>query len=256
LERFQASRPLVGRAPAVLLALATALVAWYEVAPHLGNTSRWASIALIALVVMPAFFGTTWLTLPYRNSRRLPFVSVGLIALAGVLSLLGQDVFSNFAKFAAVTVLGWFFLSWFESLSWVVLVAVMIPPVDASSVWRGPTKVLTTDHVQAWNTLSVAFVAPGGVAAHLGLSDILFFSVFLAASVRFHLRPLATWIAMTASLGLTWVLVTWFEVGLPALPAISVGFLLPNADLIWTRLRGQPGLGDRPEVAVDRAAND
>jgi hypothetical protein len=25
--------------------------------------------------------------------------------------------------------------------------------------------------------------------------------------------------------------------GLPALPAICVGFLLPNADLLWSRLR-------------------
>jgi hypothetical protein len=28
--------------------------------------------------------------------------------------------------------------------------------------------------------------------------------------------------------------------GLPALPAISLGFLLPNADLLWRRLRLKP----------------
>ena len=34
------------------------------------------------------------------------------------------------------------------------------------------------------------------------------------------------------------ILATWWDVnGLPALPAISLGFLLPNADLLWARLR-------------------
>ena len=28
--------------------------------------------------------------------------------------------------------------------------------------------------------------------------------------------------------------------GLPALPAVSLGFLVPNADLIWARLRRRP----------------
>ncbi len=30
----------------------------------------------------------------------------------------------------------------------------------------------------------------------------------------------------------------WLTNGLPALPAISLGFLAPNADLIWRRLVG------------------
>jgi hypothetical protein len=44
---------------------------------------------------------------------------------------------------------------------------------------------------------------------------------------------------MTAGLGATLVLtVVWEDVaGLPALPAISLGFLLPNADLLWKRVR-------------------
>ena len=41
-----------------------------------------------------------------------------------------------------------------------------------------------------------------------------------------------------------------------ALPAISLGFVVPNADRLWRRLRGQPGLGDRAHVAVDRPADD
>jgi hypothetical protein len=220
--------------------LGAALIAWYEVVPHLGRTSRWPSIALISILLMPAMFGMTWLSLPASNSRRLPVVSGVLIVLAVVLSELGQDISSNFAKFAAVTAVGWLFLGYFEALSWVVLVAFLIPWVDAYSVWRGPTKAITTHHADVFGSLSVAFVAPGGGAARLGLPDILFFAVFLAATVRFGLRPRATWIAMTASLGVTMALATWWNVdGLPALPGLSLGFLLANADLLWRRLRGR-----------------
>jgi hypothetical protein len=60
-----------------------------------------------------------------------------------------------------------------------------------------------------------------------------------------------------AALGGTIALTVWLNLdGLPALPAISIGFLLPNADLLWRRLRGEPGLGDRARVAVDRPPDD
>ena len=46
-----------------------------------------------------------------------------------------------------------------------------------------------------------------------------------------------TWVSMTAMYGLTIVLATALNVdGLPALPFLSFGFLVPNADLLW-RLR-------------------
>ena len=58
----------MGRAPAVLVALAVALIAWYEVVPHLGRTSDWTSIILISVLVMPALFALAWLALPWWNN--------------------------------------------------------------------------------------------------------------------------------------------------------------------------------------------
>lgn len=239
---------------AALLAVAAALVAWYEVVPRLGATSLWPSVLLIAFLVMPALFGVSWLALPAWNSRRVIVAAAVLIPVAVVLSELGQQISSNFAKFAAVTAVGWLFIRYFEALSWVVIVALIIPWVDAYSVWRGPTRTITDHHAHVFTTLSVAFVAPGGGAARLGLPDILFFSVFLAASARFRLRPLATWACMTVSLGITMALTTfWSTGGLPALPGISLGFLLPNADLIWRRLRGEERPLGGAGVSVDSA---
>jgi hypothetical protein len=104
-------------------------------------------------------------------------------------------------------------------------------------VWRGPTQQITTNHPAVFTKLSIAFVVPGGSAARLGLPDVLFFSLFLAASARWGLRPFATWVAMIALLGITFTATTfWADGGLPALPAIAVGFLGANADLLWKRL--------------------
>jgi hypothetical protein len=235
----------VGRASA-LLALVAALVVCYELAPRLAPLATWPSVAVVALALIPVTFAITWFMLPLAGSRWLYTSTAAAAALAVGLSLLGAQVAANLAKFVAMTTLGWLFLTLFEALSWVVAVALIIPWVDAYSVWRGPTRAITTHHESVFTTLSVAFVVPGGSAARLGLTDVMFFALFLAASARFGLRPLATWVAMTAALGLTIALTSvWAVNGLPALPAIALGFLLPNADLIWRRLvrRGaQPSL--------------
>jgi hypothetical protein len=234
----------VGRA-AALLALGAGLLAWYELVPHLGALALWPSIAVVVGLLMPATFAIVWFALPLWRSRLLLPVGALAVAAAVGLSFLGPGVAANLAKLAAMSAIGWLFLSLFEALSWVVAVALIIPWVDAYSVWRGPTRSITTHHASVFTTLSVAFVVPGGGAARLGLPDVMFFAVFLAASVRFGLRPLATWAAMTVALGLTMILTTvWATNGLPALPGISLGFLLANADLIWRRLvrRGQAPL--------------
>jgi hypothetical protein len=59
---------------------------------------------------------------------------------------------------------------------------------------------------------------------------------------------------MTACLGATLVLTATTDVtGLPALPAICVGFLLPNADLLWQALRRR---GRAPGRIYGRGADD
>jgi hypothetical protein len=230
----------VGRAAALLILLA-ALFAWFEAAPHLDPLSEWQSVALLAFAVMPAMFGLVYLALPLCSETRwLVPGAFGLIGVAFVCGAFDLQVPENFAKFGGVTCLGWLFLRAFEELSWVVLVSLAIPFVDAYSVWRGPTHTITEHHAGVFTSFSVAFPVPGGNAARLGLTDVLFFAVFLGASMRFRLRPFPTWLLMVGGLGLTIALTTyWSNGGLPALPAISLGFLIANADLIWRRV-GRP----------------
>jgi hypothetical protein len=177
-------------------------------------------------------------------------------AVAAVLfHLLELDVLDNLAKLLALVLVGFWFLSWFENVMWAALIAVIIPWVDAISVWRGPTEHVVEERPELFDAVSVAFRVPGeDSTANLGPPDILFFALFLAAADRFGLRVAWTWLAMTALLGATLVLTATTDVaGLPALPAICVGFLLPNADILWAALRRH---GRAPGRIYGRGAGD
>ncbi len=222
-----------------LAALAAALAVYYALEGHLWHAPLWWDIGWLTAVLIPAVFALVFLALPLWRTRAVPLLAAACVVLAVVFELASLDVAANFAKLAAVTFLAWWFLSFFEVLGWVVLVACIVPFVDAYSVWRGPTRHIVEKKEELFTTLSIAFPEPGGGgAANLGLPDVLFFGLFLAAAARFGLRVGATWVAMVLSVGLTMVLAVAFSArGLPALPALSFGFLVPNADLLWRRLR-------------------
>lgn len=231
---------MVGRAPALLgLGLFAALLVYYETHERWWNAGIWWDVAWIACVLMPLVFALVLLALPLRDGRGLFPAGLAFVVLAVVLEVAGAGLFANFARLAATTLLGFWFLSFFETVSWVVLVAAIIPWVDAYSVWRGPTRQIVTHHEHVFSVLSFAFPVPGERAgANLGVPDLLFFALFLAAAARFGLRVRATWLALVAALGVTISLTVYFDLsGLPALPGIALGFLAPNADLLWRGLR-------------------
>jgi hypothetical protein len=249
----------VGRPAALLgLALFAALLVYYEIAPDLWQASVWWDVAWLAFVLIPAVFGLVLVALPLREAPWLLPAGLAFAVLAAVLTIADADVFANFARLAACACLGWWFLGYFEDVSWVVLVAAIIPWVDAYSVWRGPTKQIVEHHENVFNVLSFAFPVPGEkAAANLGVPDLLFFSLFLAAAARFGLRVYATWVCLVAGLGLTIAATVWFDLGgLPALPALALGFLAPNADLLWRQLRREPRLRDGSDVAVGGPTDD
>jgi hypothetical protein len=251
-RRRPGTRGIVRRAPAVLtrrsvafLALATALGVYYSVADSLTNFSVWWEVAILSFLVIPAVFGLVYLALPLWRARGLLPVGIALAILAAALEAAGLDVLANFAKLAAVAFVAFWFLSYFETAAWVVLVALIVPWVDAVSVWRGPTKHIVTHQRELFTTFSFAFPVPGEQnTAQLGLPDLLFFTLFLAACERFRLRTRLSWVAMTLSFGATMALAVGFALnGLPALPLLALGFLAPNADLLWRKLRARNAWG-------------
>jgi hypothetical protein len=238
----------VGRASALLswragafVALAALIGVYYGTHEWWFKLPLWWDIAWLAFVLIPAVFGLVWLVLPLWSLelRRLFALAVGGGVAAVVLQWAGAGVVANFAKLAAMTFAAWCFLRFFEELSWVVLVACIVPFVDSYSVWRGPTKTIVTQKPEVFSALSFTFPVPGeDGGAKLGLPDLLFFALFLGAAARWRLRTGWTWVCLTASIGGTMALATWFEVdGLPALPLLALGFLLPNADVLYREVR-------------------
>lgn len=226
-------------------------MAWYIVAPHLDRVGLWTAIAIVCVLVMPVTLVLVLILLPLWPERWLLPVVVVLALVALGCSLADWGLPANFAKMFAAAFAGWAFLTLFERLSWVVLVAAVIPLVDIISVWRGPTHQITTHHFEVYTAVAIAFLVPGGGAAYLGPPDILFFALFLGAAARWSLRVNWTWISMVAVYSLTIVIANAADVnGLPALPFLSLGFFLPNADLIWRSLKRpeavSPSSGDGP----------
>jgi hypothetical protein len=225
----------------VAAAIGIALAAYYAFSDQLGELSLWGDTAFIALVLMPAVFALVYLALPFRRAHGLALLAVAFAVLAAILQAADLDAAANFAKLAAMTAFAFWFLGYFERLWWVTLVAALIPFIDSYSVWRGPTRHIVDEQREVFTTLSFAFPVPGEHgSANLGLPDLLFFALFLAAAVRWRLRVFWTWLAMVLSFGATMaVAVLWDVGGLPALPGISIAFLAVNADLLWKDLRGR-----------------
>ena len=245
----------MGRAPTVLnwrvaafVALAVAVGVYYGTHEWWFELPLWWDIAWLCFLLIPAVFGLVYLALPlWRTPTLWLYVAaLGFIALSVLLQASGAGPVANFTKLAAMTAIGWCFLHFFEEVSWVVLVSVIVPWVDSYSVWRGPTKTIVTEKPEVFSALSFTFPVPGQEGgAKLGMPVLLFFALFLGASARFELRPFWTWLCLTASLGGTMALATVWDVnGLPALPLLCLGFLLPNADLLWRAVR--PKLSRRP----------
>ena len=221
------------------VAVGVAVCAWFLIAPHLARVGLWPAIVLVSVAVLPGTLLLALLALPLWKRGPWLWLAVLVLALLALLfTVTHHGLEANFAKLFAALFAGWAFLSLFEALSWVVIIALVIPFVDIISVWRGPTHSITTKHFHVYLDVAIAFLVPGGGAAYLGPPDVLFYALFLGAAARWRLRVGWTWVATTFMYGLTVVIANVADVGgLPALPFLSFGFLLANADLLWRRLR-------------------
>jgi hypothetical protein len=237
-----ASSLLSRRRLAAFGVLAVALAVYFSVHESLWTASTAWDVVWMAFVLIPPVFSMVWFALPLWNYPRVWLIGLAFVPLAVLFDSLGVDGAGSWCKLAAATFLAWWFLTLFESVSWVVLVAAIVPWVDTFSVFKGPTNVIVKHHNSVFDHLSFAFPVPGQDAtANLGIPDLVFFALFLGAAVRWGLRPFWTWLLMVASFGLTITLAVWLNIGglhgLPALPFLSLAFFLANGDLIWKQMR-------------------
>ena len=202
-------------------------------------------IMLSAAVVLTLAAVLVWGMLPLRAlGRRLPLITVVALPLAVLFVRLGWVPPANVAKIVAAGALGIWIAEELERLSWIVLVAVVSAVVDIASVAVGPTKAILDKGpvVIGYFTIGVTWAGYTYAEAFtgLGVSDMIFFAVYLGAARRFGLRTGWSAVAMVGSFLATIAVAMWWT-ALPALPLLSAAFLAVNADLLYRRVRGGEG---------------
>jgi hypothetical protein len=221
------------------LAAAVALLLWGFLSRYLPVLPLKLDIMLSSAIVLTLLGVLVWGMLPLHElGRRLPLITVAALPLAVLCVWLHLVPLANIAKIVAAGALGIWIAEELEQLSWVVVVAAVSAVVDIVSVAVGPTKALLGKGpvVVGYFTVAVTWLGYSFDEAYtgLGVSDVIFFALYLGAARRFGLRVGWSAVAMVASF-LATIAAAMFWTALPALPLLSVAFLAVNADLLWHR---------------------
>jgi len=181
--------------------------------------------------------------LAFLIDLRHSLLLVGLVALLMAVGayLLTLDSLESLAKIIFATSIGLWISLMLTSISQVLIISVLIILVDFWSVFFGPTRKMV-ESGGPWIdyfTLSLPVFGVDAVS-RLGVTDIIFFSLFLGCALLWRLRRTATALAMAASFVATMVVGVILEIGVPALPLLSIAFLLVNADLLYRRFLDEP----------------
>jgi len=223
------------------LAAGAALLLWGYLSRYLPALPIRLDIMLSSAIVLALLGVLVWGMLPLRSlGRRLPLVTVVALPLAILCVWLHLVPLANVAKIVAAGALGIWIAEELEQLSWIVVVAAVSAVVDIVSVAVGPTKALLGKGpvVVGYFTVAVTWMGYSYDEAYtgLGVSDVIFFALYLGAARRFGLRVGWSAVAMVGSF-LATIAAAMYWTALPALPLLSVAFLAVNGDLLWRRLR-------------------
>ena len=228
------------RKPAAVLIVAALLgLAVVDLAaPHLPDPGNAGQLVYLSLLSIPLATLAVAAASPLQRFgwRLLPVALIAIAVAVAAIHLGHPATVATVAKLVAAACLGMLLASMLQTGLEVVAIAFVIAAVDIYSVAAGPTHEIVAHHPSVLDDVALNLRVPGSYAvAQIGSSDLIFFALFAAATVRLGLRRWATWLAMTASFGLTIVLADRLNVALPALPLLSVAFLAANADILWSR---------------------
>jgi hypothetical protein len=223
------------------------LLAWVYGSQWLPALPVRADIMVSSFIVLSAVGVLVWGMLPLAGlGRRLPLLALVALPCAALFVWLGWVPLANIAKVVFAASLGIWIAGELERLSWIVIAATVSAAVDIVSVAVGPTKAILEKGpvIVGWFTLAVTWMGYSYAEAFtgLGVSDVLFFALYLGAARRFRLRVTWSAVAMVVSFLVTIAFAMWWR-ALPALPLLSVAFLAVNADLL---IKGGRSGGEAP----------
>jgi hypothetical protein len=210
---------------------------------RLDRPSDDVALAVVALVALPLGTGIVTALAAGFHNRRPVLVGAAVVglALAAGGTLADLPTAAGLGKMLAAGALGMLFIGMLERAWHVAVVALLVIAVDTYSVFAGPTKQLLESGGDVVSTFTVPFTAPGVYgAAGIGVTDFLFLGLFCSAALHWRLRPGLTIALCGLSFSASIAVAQLADRAVPALPLLSLAFVLPNIG----RLR--PGAPDRP----------
>jgi hypothetical protein len=229
--------------PAV--AAGAVIVLWGSLSSMLPALPVRMDIMLSSAFVLSLVAVLVWGLLPLHTlGRRLPLLTAAVLPPSILFVWLGWVPLANVAKVVAAAALGIWIAEELERLSWIVIVAVVSAVVDIVSVAAGPTRAILDQGpvVVGYFTVAITWVGYAYSEAYtgLGISDVIFLALYLGSARRFGLRVGWSAVAMVVSFLATIAAAMWWT-ALPALPLLSLAFLVVNGDVLWKLLRGGGG---------------
>lgn len=229
-----------------------ALIACWLLAPLLPAPHSLTSFRIAAYASTAVFFALVLVALVHAvalvrtSGRRIALLALGLAALVMALNLLAVPVASDLAKLAFGAVAGAGVVRVVERPWWLLPVAVCVPIADAWSVFsqRGVTHhvVARAKEDPAWlDWPSVAVPIAGldyGDFGRIGITDLVFVALFVAAAARWGLgvRRTATALAVGFVATEVWA-VEGSGTAIPALPLLCLAFLAVTVPALVRDLR-------------------
>jgi hypothetical protein len=228
----------------VFIVLLVGLGALFAALLHWSRLDRASDSGLIlafalGIVVTCALASSLSLLIALRHKLLLVMASALAVTVAAIIMDLAS--LEGLAKILLATGTGLWISLMLTSISQIVLIAGLIILVDFYSVFLGPTRKIVESGSSWIDYLTISLPVFGAPASsQIGISDIIFFSLFIGVALTWRLRRTMTAVALTASFVTTMIIGVRLEIGLPALPLLSVSFLLANADLLYRRFLSEP----------------
>lgn len=210
------------------------LVAWGYSSQFLPALPDQVNVLLSALVSITLVVIVVWgmATLDVYGHRLL---LVAAVILPFALLMIAFDAIpaANLAKVLLAAVFGIWLAQGMASRAWIFLFILASSVSDMGSVIMGPTRVLLDHSPQVVGGFTVGVALFGhsfeGPHAAIGVSDIVFFALYLGAARRFNLRESASAVAMAVSVVLVFLAALSTGV-LPVLPVLGLFFIAANLD--------------------------
>ncbi|HOT76368.1 MAG TPA: hypothetical protein PK467_11305 [Candidatus Wallbacteria bacterium] len=125
-----------------------------------------------------------------------------------------------------------------DEIAFLIPLCLIAALADIWSVFFGVTSELVTKKSAALNYLLMRYptLSAGDLRQYIGISDFLFATILMGAAMNFKLNVKKTYAGFAAAFFLTFLTVVITHRGIPAIPAISLAFIIINGPRLKIKL--------------------